>query len=76
MEITYTKCGDFYLPDLAFPKEETATYGRFDRLWLKYLKEHCRGPYTTMLTSGQLTHQLNEIDHKASGMLNLLIHLH
>lgn len=76
MKITYSKYGDYYLPDLVLSEEEPATYGRFGRMRLKYLKEHCRGPYTTMLTSGQLTHHLNEIDHKASGMLNLLIHLH
>ena len=40
MEITYSKYGDFYLPDLAVSKEEPATYGRFGRMRLKYLKEH------------------------------------
>ena len=32
MEITYTKHGDYYLPDLALPEEEPATYGRFGRM--------------------------------------------
>lgn len=52
MEITYTKHGDYYLPDLTLPKEEPATYGRFGRMRLKYLKEHRRGTYTSLLTSG------------------------
>lgn len=43
MEITYTKCGDYYLPDLAVPEEEAATYGLFGRMRLKYLKEYHRG---------------------------------
>lgn len=73
MEITYTKCGDYYLPDLAVPEEEPATYGRFGRMRLKYLKEHHRGTYTFLLTSGQLTHHLNEIDREGNKMLNLLI---
>ena len=45
MEITYSKYGDFYLPDLAVSKEEPATYGRFGRMRLKYLKEHRRAAY-------------------------------
>ena len=73
MEITYTKHGDYYLTDLALPEEEPATYGRFGRMRFKYLKEHRRGIYTSLLTSGQLTHHLNEIDREANEMLDLLI---
>ena len=28
MEITYSKYGDYYLPDLVLSEEEPATYGR------------------------------------------------
>ena len=73
MEITYSKYGDFYLPDLAVSKEEPATYGRFGRMRLKYLKEHRRAAYINLKTSGQLTHHLNEIDHEANEMLWRLI---
>ena len=73
MEITYTKCGDYYLPDLAVPEEEPATYGRFGHMRRKYLKEHRRGTYTSLLTSVQLTHHLNKIDREANEMLDLPI---
>ena len=73
MEITYSKYGNYYLPDLVLSGEEPTTYGRFGRMWLKYLKEHRRGTYTTLKTSGQLTHHLNEIDREANQMLRLLI---
>ena len=73
MEITYSKYGDFYLPDLAVSKEEPATYGRFGRMRLKYLKEHRRATYTNLKTSGQLIHHLNEVDREANEMLRLLI---
>ena len=73
MEITYSKYEHYYLPDLAASQEEPATYGRFGRMRLKYLKEHRRGTYTTLKTSGQLTHHLNEIDREANQMLRLLI---
>lgn len=73
MEITYSKYGDYYLPALVLSEEEPATYGRFGRMRLKYLKEHRRATYTNLKTSGQLIHHLNEVDRKANEMLRLLI---
>lgn len=73
MEITYSKYGDYYLPDLVVSDEEPTTYGRFGRMRLKYLKEHRRAAYINLKTSGQLTHHLNEIDREANEMLRLLI---
>lgn len=73
MEITYSKYGDYYLPDLAISEKEPATYGRFGRMWLQYLKEHRRATYINLKTSGQLTQHLNEIDREANKMLRLLI---
>lgn len=73
MEITYSKYRDYYLPDLAVSQKEPATYGRFGRMRLKYLKEHRRVAYINLKTSGQLTHHLNEIDREANEMLHLLI---
>ena len=73
MEITYRKQGDFYVPNLLVPEEKPATYGRFGRMRLKYLKEHRRRTYITLKTSGQLVHHLNEIDREANEMLQLLI---
>ena len=73
MEITYSKYGEYYLPDLAVSQKEPATYGRFGRMRLKYLKEHRRAAYINLKTSGQLTRHLNEIDRKANEMLRLVI---
>ena len=41
MEITYSKYGEYYPPDLLVSREEP-TYGRFGRMRLKYLKAHRR----------------------------------
>ena len=73
MEITYSKYGDYYLPDLVLSEEEPATYGHFGRMRLKYLKEHRRATYINLKTSGQLTHHLNEIDREANKTLRFLI---
>ena len=73
MEITYSKYGDYYLPDLAVSKEEPATYGHFGRMRFEYLKEYHRAAYINLKTSGQLTHHLNETDREANEMLRFLI---
>lgn len=64
MEITYRENENFYVPNLLMPEEEPATYGRFGRMRLKYLKEHRRAVYINLKVSGQLTHHLNEIDRE------------
>ena len=40
MNITYTRHGDYYYPDLALPPQPTGDIGRFGRMRKKYLKEH------------------------------------
>ena len=72
MEITYSKYGEYCLPNLVVSWEEP-TYGRFDRMRLKYLKAHRRVTYINLKTSGQLTHYLNETDREATKMMRLLI---
>ena len=73
MEITYTSHEGFYLPNLTLPRKEEASFGRYGRLRLKYLKEHRRVLYIDLLTSGKLTQHLNTVDRQAREMLELLV---
>ena len=73
MEITYTSHEGFYLPNLTLPRKEEASFGRYGRLRLKYLKEHRRVLYADLLTSGELAQHLNEVDQQAREMLELLV---
>ena len=73
MEITYTNHEGFYLPNLTLPRKEEASFGRYGRLRFKYLKEHRKVLYINLLTSGELTRHLNEIDRQAREMLELLV---
>ncbi len=73
MEITYTNHEGPYQPDLTLPRKEEAFFGRYGRLRLKYLKEQRRVLYINLLTSGELTQHLNEIDRQAREMLELLV---
>jgi len=72
MEITYSKYGEYCLPNLVVSWEEP-TYEHFGRMRLKYLKAHRRVTYINLKTSGELAHHLNKIDREANEMLRLLI---
>lgn len=73
MEITYTNHEGFYLPNLTLPRKEEASFGRYGRLRLKYLKEHRRALYINLLTAGELAQHLSEVDQQAQEMLELLV---
>lgn len=73
MEVTYTNHEVFYLPNLTLPRKEEASFGRYGRLRIKYLKEHRRVLYINLSTSGELTQHLNEVDQQAREMLELLV---
>ena len=74
MELTYTKCGDYYIPDLVLDgDEEERPLGRFGSLREKYLREHHHGTYTSMLLTGRLNDHLTEIDRSADEMMERVI---
>ena len=73
MEITYTKHGDYYYPDLALPPQPTKDIGRFGRMRKKYLKEHQPDTFALMLMENALTQHLIEIDRQAMEHIDLII---
>ena len=70
---TYTQVGDYFLPDLKRPEEETKPIGVWGQRHRRYLKEHKRATYTTLLTSGKLNSYLADIDAQAEEMFSLLV---
>ena len=72
MELTYTKVGDYYLPDLALDDDAEYEIGVYSRMREKFLKEHRPGVYNRMLLFGELWKHLAEIDaacHERMGFL-------
>jgi len=61
----YEKQGDYLIPCLTVPAEEEQPIGLFGQRHLRYLKEHRRGTYINLLTSGRLNTYLAEIDKQA-----------
>ena len=65
MNITYTKQGDYLLPDLKLPEIEQQDIGLWGRRHAAYLKEHKKITYCNLLTSGKLNQYLADIDRQA-----------
>ena len=72
MEITYSKCGDVYLPDLKI-EDDAKTIGKYGRMRKRYLKEHRSALYSSMLLSGKLFRHLAEIDRACEDRMEFII---
>lgn len=70
---TYTQVGDYLLPDLKLPKEEQQPIGVWGQSHWRYLKEHRRATYATLLTSGKLNSYLAGIDRQAEEKFSQLV---
>ncbi len=60
--LTYTKIGDYYIPDLVLDDQPDKEIGIYGRMRERYLKEHHPGRYSYMLLYGTLYPHLLEID--------------
>ena len=72
-EITYTRQGDYELPNLTLPEQPEVSLGRYANLRRKYLKEHHRVLYYNLLTQGKLTEHLAEVQRRAISMEEKLV---
>ena len=70
---TYTQIGDYFIPNLKLPEEETQSIGIWGQRHKRYLKEHKRAAYATLLTSGKLNSYLADIDKQAEKMFSRLV---
>ena len=70
--LSYTLCGDYYLPDLVLNEEEP-TYGKYGMLRKQFLKEHRSIRYQNLLLSGKLTAHLNQIDQEVTEQVEALM---
>ena len=71
--IEYRLEGDYYIPNLALPKQEKVTLNKYGRMRLKYLKENKKAEYSIMLIDGTLTKHLKEIQETAQKRVNQII---
>ena len=69
----YELQGDYYIPCLIISEEETQPIGLWGQRHKRYLQEHKRTVYTTLLTSGKLNCYLADIDEQATEMMFRLV---
>ena len=62
MNISYTKVGDYLLPDLILEDKERFNIGKYGLLKLEYLKKNKIGLYTELLMKDKLNEHLHDID--------------
>lgn len=72
-KITYTQQGDFLLPNLKLPEQPKVEIGIFWKRHLRYLERNRKILYTNMLTKGNLTAYLADIDEQAENMFDQLV---
>ena len=71
---TYTRVGDYYLPDLKLPEEEKqANIGVWGMRHKRFLKENHRVLYANLITSGKLVTYLDDIEQQATDMFLRLV---
>ena len=64
---------DYYIPNLAMPKQEKITLNKYGRMRLNYLKEYKKVEYTIMLMNGTLNTHLKEVQETADNRVQQLI---
>ena len=71
---TYARCGDYFIPCLILPAEKgNKPIGVWGQRHKRYLQEHKRATYATLLTSGKLNSYLADIDEQAEELFSRLV---
>lgn len=62
----YEKQGDYFIPCISLPEEETNPIGIWGQRHLRYIKQHKRVFYANLLTSCKLNSYLVDIEDRKS----------
>lgn len=73
MEITYTMQGDYLLPNLTLPEQDSRPIGLWGQQRLRYIKRSRPILYTNLLTKCKLNEYLADIDEQAQKMYDELV---
>ena len=72
-ELTYTRSGDYWIPDLSLSQQETQPLGKYGRLRKKYLQENRPVLWNSLILSEKLYPHLREIDETANRRLEQMM---
>ena len=72
-ELTYTRSGDYLIPELNLTAQPQAPLGKYGRMRKNYLKEHRPVLWSSLLLSEKLYPHLREIDETANRRLEQMM---
>ena len=73
-KITYRRVGDYLIPNLILPPEETAiTLGKWGLMHKSYLEKHKKVLFSLLLGQGKLYQHCAEVEKQAQDMYDTLI---
>lgn len=72
-EITYTRQGDYNLPNLKLPEPQPREIGIWGQRRRRYLREHHKILYYNLLTSCKLHDHLADVNEEATEMYERLV---
>ena len=73
MEITYTKQGDYLIPNLTLKETKKGNINKYGRMRLAYLKYYKKALYTSLLMKEELTNHLILVSKSSEDLLNTLM---
>lgn len=72
--ITYRQVGDYNIPNLTLPPEETSVrLGKWGMLHKDYLLKHKKVLFATLVAEGKLWQYLTDVDTQAEHMFDTLV---
>ena len=72
-ELTYTRSGDYWIPNLSLSQQETQPLGKYGRLRKTYLQENRPVLWNSLILSEKLYPHLREIDETANRRLERMM---
>ena len=69
----YELTGDYYLPCVTAPTEEKQAVGVWGQRHLRYIREHKKALYTSLLTNGKLQSYLADVEEQAQELFDRLM---
>ena len=73
INLTYTPCGDYQIPNILFSVAATENIGKYGRMRKKYLQEHRSDLYNRLVLTEKLQTHLLEIEQTAHQRLEQMI---
>ena len=72
-ELTYTRSGDYLIPNLSLQETGMKPLGKYGRMRKKYLQEHRPVLWNSLILSEKLFTHLREIDETANSRLERMM---